>query len=43
MVKKLPANLGDIRDTDPIPGSGRSPVGGFGKPTLAFLPRESHG
>ena len=26
--KNLPANAGDIRDTDLIPGSGRSPGGG---------------
>ena len=25
MVKNLPANAGDIRDTDLIPGLGRSP------------------
>ena len=31
MVKEnLPANAGDIRDTDSIPGSGRSPGGGHG-------------
>ena len=30
MVKKLPANTGDIRDTDSISGSGRSPGGGNG-------------
>ena len=28
MVKSLPTNAGDIRDTDSIPGSGRSPGGG---------------
>ena len=28
VVKNLPANAGDIRDTGPIPGSGRSPGGG---------------
>ena len=27
-VKKLPANAGDARDMDLIPGSGRSPGGG---------------
>ena len=32
MVKKPPANSGDIRDTDPVPGSGRSPGGGHGNP-----------
>ena len=28
MVKNSPANAGDVRDTDSIPGSGRSPEGG---------------
>ena len=32
MVKNLPANAGDIRDTGTIPGSGRSPRGGNGNP-----------
>ena len=32
MVKNLPANAGDIRDQDSIPGSGRSPGGGRGNP-----------
>ena len=32
MVKKLPANAGDVRDAGLIPGSGRSPVGGHGNP-----------
>ena len=32
VVKKLPANAGDIRDVDLIPGSGRSPGGGHGNP-----------
>ena len=32
VVKKLPPNAGDIRDTDSIPGSGRSPGGGHGNP-----------
>ena len=32
MVKNLPANAGDIRDADLIPGSGRSPGGGHGNP-----------
>ena len=31
-VKNLPANVGDIRDMGLIPGSGRSPGGGHGKP-----------
>ena len=32
MVKNLPANTGDIRDTGSIPGSGRSPGGGHCNP-----------
>ena len=32
MVKDLPANAGDVRDADSIPGSGRSPGGGHGNP-----------
>ena len=32
VVKNPPANAGDIRDTDLIPGSGRSPGGGLGNP-----------
>ena len=36
MVKNLPANAGDIRDMDLIPGLGRSPG-------EVFLPGESHG
>ena len=32
MVKNPPANAGDIRDTDSIPGSGRSSGGGHGHP-----------
>ena len=32
MVKSLPANAGDIRDTGLIPGSGSSPGGGNGNP-----------
>ena len=31
-VKNLPANAGDIRDTDLMPGSGRSPGGMHGNP-----------
>ena len=30
MVKNLPANAGDIRDTGSVPESGRSPGGGNG-------------
>ena len=32
MVKNLPANAGDMRDTGLIPGSGRSPGEGKGNP-----------
>ena len=30
MVKTTPANAGEVRDADSIPGSGRSPGGGHG-------------
>ena len=36
MVKNLPANAGDMRDTGSIPGSGRSPGGGHGNPLQYF-------
>ena len=32
LVKNLPANTGDIREVDLIPGLGRSPGGGHGNP-----------
>ena len=32
VVKNLPGNAGDIRDTGSIPGSERSPGGGHGNP-----------
>ena len=32
VVKKLPANAGDLRGVGSIPGSGRSPGGGHGNP-----------
>ena len=32
VVKNLPANVGDLRDSSSIPGSGRSPGGGRGNP-----------
>ena len=32
MVKKLPANAGDLRDMVSIPGLGGSPEGGQGNP-----------
>ena len=30
VVKNQPTNVGDARDTDLIPGSGRSPGAGYG-------------
>ena len=30
MVKNLPANAGDVRDTGSMPGSGKFPGGGHG-------------
>ena len=42
MAKNLPANAGDVRD--PVrSGSGRSPGGGNGNPSLVFLLGEFHG
>ena len=32
VVKNLPANSGDVRDTGSFPGSGRSPGEGHGNP-----------
>ena len=32
VVRKLPASVGDLRDTSSIPESGRSPGGGHGNP-----------
>ena len=32
MVKNPPANAGEVRETGSIPGSGRYPGGGHGKP-----------
>ena len=32
MIKKLPANAGDLRDVGSAPGSGRSPGEGHGNP-----------
>ena len=32
VVKNLPANAGDVRDTGSIPGSGRFPEGGHDNP-----------
>ena len=41
VVKKPPANAGDIRHMGLIPGLGRSPTEGNGN--LVFLPRKFHG
>ena len=41
MIKSLPANEGDRRESGLIPGSGRSPEGRHGN--LVFLPRKCHG
>ena len=32
VIKKLPADAGDVRDTGSIPGLGRSPEGGHDNP-----------
>ena len=36
VVKNPPANAGDVRDTDSVPGSGRSTVGGHGNSLQYF-------
>jgi len=41
VVKNPPANAGDIRDADSIPGLGRSAGGGFGNP-LQYSCLENH-
>ena len=43
MVKKLPASVGDVRDTGSIPGLGRSPGGGDRNPVQYFLLGKSQG
>ena len=43
VVKNTPASAGDIRDMSLIPRLERSPGGGNGNNTPAFLPGESHG
>ena len=43
VVKNLPANAGDTRDLDPIPGSGRFPWSRKWQPALVSLPGKSHG
>ena len=42
MVKNLPANEGDIRDTGLILGLGRSPGGEHGNPLQHFFLGESY-
>ena len=37
VVKNPPANTGDIRDTDLIPGLGKSPGGGHSSPFFGIL------
>ena len=36
VVRNLPANAGDLRDSGSIPDSGRSPGGGHGNPLQYF-------
>ena len=43
VVKNLPANAGDVRNTGLIPGLGRFPGERAWQPTPVFLPGESHG
>ena len=43
MVKNLPANAGDVRDTGLIPRSGRSPRVGNGNTLQYYLPGRFHG
>ena len=41
MVKNLTANVGGVRDTGSIPGSGRSPGEGHGNPIQYFCLEDS--
>ena len=43
MVKNLPANTEDTRDSGWIPGSGRSPEGGHGNPLQDSCLENPHG
>ena len=43
VVKNLPANAGDIRDSSSVPGSGRSPGGGHGNPLQYSCLENPHG
>jgi len=38
VIKNPPANEGNIRDADLIPGLGRSPAGGHGNPLQYYCP-----
>ena len=42
MVKNSPAKATDTGVAGSVPGSGKSPGGGNGKPAPALLPGESH-
>ena len=42
VVKKAPANAGDVRDAGLIPGSGRSPGEWAWQPTPVFLSGKFH-
>ena len=43
VVKNLPVNTGDVRDSSSIPGSRRIPWRRAWQPVPVFLPGESHG
>jgi len=43
VIKNPPANAGDIRDADLIPGSGRSPGGRHGNPGQYSCLENPHG
>ena len=43
VVKNLPASAGDISDMGSIPGLGRSPGGGHGKPLQDSCLENPHG
>ena len=43
VIKTLPANVWDTKDTVSIPEPGRSPGGGKWQPTPIFLPEKFHG
>ena len=43
VVKNLPANAGNLRNVDLIPGSGRSTGGGHGNPLHYSCLKNPHG